>query len=129
MLEVSNIADKEDYIRVEVLGESTPGKELDDAMNVWPRAADICREKQVYRILVDWRFPGGVPTSTGYDIGSKSTGLFGRERRLRLAVVHLDQSEKARDIYRFVENVAHNRGFQFKSFADEKEATNWLQAT
>jgi len=55
------IQENQDHIRVEVSGDWTPGKELEDAIDVLTQVADICHKKGINCILAIWDVPGHIP--------------------------------------------------------------------
>ena len=55
------IQENQEHIRVEVSGDWTRGKELDDAMDVLGQVADVCHKKGVNNILAIWDVPGIYP--------------------------------------------------------------------
>jgi len=126
MVQIGELEHEQGLVRVEVTGEHTPGREMAEAASVWTRVAESCRERQVRKILAIWHAPATFPTADGFDIGSDPGALFGWERTYALAVVHMDQAPRAQELYRFVENVAHNHGYSFRSFSSEAAARAWL---
>jgi hypothetical protein len=117
------IQENQDHIRAEVSGAWTPGKELDDAIDVLAQAADICHKKGIYCILVMVDVPGRLPPLTGYDLVDKSK-KFDWDRLFKLAVVY-SHNERFIDAL-FLETVAVNRGYMVKMFKNEQEAKSWL---
>ena len=129
MIQVENLTEEDGFIRFEVSGEYTPGKEMDEVSAVWTRVTRESRERGIDRVLALWHVPAALPTVVGYDIGSRPVDLFGWDPACRLAAVHDDQREEAQELYRFIEDVAHNRGLPFRAFDNEEEALTWLLET
>lgn len=117
------IQHKPDYLRVDVSGNWTKGKELEDALDVWLQVVAACRKTGLTRILSVWNVPGKLPTMAGYDLTNDPLSR-GWDHQYRLAVVHLHE-ERFQDAL-FAETVAVNRGFQIKIFRDEQSAMGWL---
>ena len=121
-LEIS-IKEFQDYIRVEVSGARTSGKEKEDAVNLWRRVVDACSESGINRVLVVSSVTGRIPTLEAYEVAGHPEE-FGWSRDYKLALVDLDEESRRDNI--FAENVAVNRGFQVKVFDNEQEAEIWL---
>ena len=115
-----------DYLRVEVSGGWTPGKEGEDSVRVWGEVAETCKKEGKTRILAIWDVAGRLPPMDGYNLGANPE-RFGWDRRFKLATVHLHE-ERFQDGL-FVETVALNRGFRVKMFEDEEKAKSWLLAS
>lgn len=118
------ITHETDYVRVEVSGRWEPGGELGNAVDVWTRVADACRETGETRILSLWDVSGHLPMLDAYSLAS-APDSFGWEHNFKLAVVHLHE-ERFSDAL-FAETVAVNRGYEVKIFRDERSAKEWLQ--
>lgn len=114
---------KSDYLRADVSGKWTKGKELEDALDVWLQVVAACRETGLTHILSVWDVPGKLPTIAGYELTNDPLSL-GWDQHYRLAVVHLHE-ERFQDAL-FAETVAFNRGLQIKIFRDEQSAMAWL---
>ena len=121
-LEIS-IQEFPEYIRVEVSGVRTSGKEKDDAIMLWRRVVEACRESGLARILVISNVTGRIPTLEAYEVAGHPEE-FGWNREYKLALVDLDDESRQDNL--FAENVAVNRGFHVKVFDNEKEAEIWL---
>src|SRR5208283_1592199 len=102
------IKENQDHIRVEVSGNWTPGKELDDAIDVLAPVADICHKKNINYILAIWNVPGHIPALTGYDFVESATRC-NWDLHFTLALVY-PHNERLIDAL-FVETVAVNRGY------------------
>ncbi len=117
------IQENQDHIRVEVSGDWTPGKELDDAMGVLAQVSDICRKKNINHILAIWDVPGHLPAITAFNVVEYSN-RFNWDHDFKLAVVYTHH-ERYIDAL-FIETVAYNRGYRVKMFENEQEAKTWL---
>lgn len=85
------IQEKQAHIRVEVSGDRTQCKEVEDAISVWSQVAQICSEKEVCRILTISILTGRLLILVAFDI-AKSAGEFGWSRRFKLALLILMKS-------------------------------------
>jgi hypothetical protein len=84
-----------------------------------------CIEQNTTKVLVDVRaLEGRLETMEAYQIPDKHFPKM-RDRSVitRAAIVDL---EEFRNIYKFFENVAVNRGFALRVFSDLDEALEWL---
>ncbi len=118
------IEEKQDYIRVEVSGERMPGQEERDAKQVWSEVAAICARSGKRKILAIFTLRGKLPTLAAFSLG-ENPEEFGLERNFRIALI--DLNEESREMNRFAETVAHNRGFGIaKVFDNEREGAEWL---
>jgi hypothetical protein len=118
-----NIQEFEDYIRVDVSGSRTRGREMEEASDLMHRIAEVCRASGIYRILSVSRVTGRIPILDAYQLAGRPED-FGWSRVYKLAVVDLD--EESRRVTLFSEDVSVNRGFDAKVFDNEKEAEIWL---
>jgi len=114
---------KSEYLRVDVSGDWSPGKELDDALSVWTQVAEACKTSGVLVVLAVWDVPGRLPTMPAYQLGTMADS-FELGHKFKLAIVHLNEDRLNDSL--FAETVAVNRGFQVKMFSDEKQALSWL---
>ena len=112
-----------EYFRVDVTGNWTPGKELEDALAVWKQVAEVYQKSNVSKVLSVWDVPGHLPTMSAYELGTKISSL-GVDKAFSLAIVHL-RKDRLQDSL-FAETVAVNRGFHIKMFGDEESALSWL---
>lgn len=118
------IEEKQDYIRVEVSGERTSGQEERDAKQVWSEVAAICTRSGKRKILAIFTLRGKLPTLAAFSLG-ENPEEFGLGRNFRIALI--DLNEESREMNRFAETVAHNRGFSIaKVFDNEREGAEWL---
>ncbi|OHD68535.1 MAG: hypothetical protein A2W19_12135 [Spirochaetes bacterium RBG_16_49_21] len=108
---------------MEVSGDWTPGKELEDAIDVLTQVADICHKKGINCILAIWDVPGHIRALIGYEIVD-SANKCNWDRHFKLAVVYT-HNERFIDSL-FVETVAVNRGYRVKMFENKQEAKSWL---
>ena len=118
-----DIKENQDYLKVEISGDWTPGAELEDSVNVWAQVTATCNEKGVTHIMAIWNVPGYLPTMAAYNL-VESAEKFGWDKRLKLAVVHLNE-ERLKDGL-VAETLAVDRGFNIKMFNNEQKAKLWL---
>ena len=118
-----NIREFKDYIRVDVSGTRTRGKEMEEALELMKRIVEVCRASGIYRVLSVSRVSGQIPTLDAYQI-VRMPQKFGWDKNYKLAVV--DMNEESRQVTLFTEDVAVNRGFNSKVFDNEEEAKKWL---
>ena len=120
----TKITEEREYLRVEVTGDRTQGKEAEDAISTLSQIADICHKKGLSRILMSSNLSRLLPTMAAFDV-AKTPEAFGWSRSFKLAVVNLSRESKEELL--FAETVAVNRGYRlFKIFNDEEEAKEWL---
>lgn len=84
------VQNKSEYLRVDVSGDWSPGKELDDALSVWTQAAEACKTSGVFDVLAVWDVPGRLPTMSAYQLGSMADS-FDLGHKFKLAIVHLNE--------------------------------------
>ena len=124
-LEIS-IQEFPDYLRVELSGARTSGREKEDAIDIWRQVIEACQTSGVNRILVISRVSGRIPTLDAYEVAGHPE-KFGWSRDYKMALVDLDEESLQDNL--FAETVAVNRGFDVKVFDNEKEAEIWLLVT
>jgi hypothetical protein len=112
-----------DYLRVDVTGNWSTGKETKEGKELWTQAANHCNKINIYRVLAVIDIPGSLPVMAAYDIASDPDGL-GFTRAVKVAVVYTYEERYKSN--QFTENVAVNRGWAVKVFRDEREAKLWL---
>ena len=112
-----------DYLRVEISGARKQGKEVDDAIKVWSRVAEIGKAKNITHILAIIEITGFMPKMASFDIGNLAD-KFGWSRSFKLAVVTSDEESRKANLY--TETVAVNRGFDVRIFDNEQDAKIWL---
>ena len=117
------IQENQDHLRVKVSGNSVPGKELDDAIDVLTQVADICQKKRISRILTIWDVPGHLPSIIGYNIVDFAN-RFNWGFNFKMAVVYCHKG-RFQDAL-FMEKVAIHHGYKVKMFENEQEAKSWL---
>lgn len=118
-----NIQEFENYIRVDVSGSRTRGKEMEEALDLMGQIVEVCRASGIYRVLSVSSVTGQIPALDAYLIVRKPE-KFGWDKNYKLAVI--DLNEKSRQITLFSEDVSVNRGFKAKVFDNEEEAKTWL---
>lgn len=117
------VKEKGNHIRVEVTGKRIPGKEVEDAGIIWSQVSEICRTKNIDKILLVSKVTGPLSFLASFNIAATPKD-YGWSHRLRLAAVILD--EEARKGYLFSETVGVNRGYIVKIFDNEQDAKTWL---
>lgn len=117
------IKEKGNHIRVEVTGKRIPGKEVEDAGIIWSQVSEICRTKNIDKILLVSKVTGPLSFFASFNIAATPKD-YGWSNRFTLAAVIFD--EKARKGYLFSETVADNRMFVLKIFDNEQDAKTWL---
>jgi hypothetical protein len=118
-----SIQETENYIRVEVSGQRTPGSEVEDAIIVWSRVAEVCNAKQMDRILGIHNLTGRLPARAAHAI-AYDPAKFGWSKRFKLAIV--ESNEESRQDMFFVEDVAVSSGYRVRIFDSEQKAETWL---
>jgi hypothetical protein len=118
------IEENKEFVRFEISGVRIPGKEKEHAQNVFSQIAKFCHKKQQYKLLGIFRLEGKVSSSLeSYNFAS-SPEEFGWDRKFKLALVDLNEESRIQNL--FTENVAVNRGYNFKVFDNEASAIDWL---
>ncbi|MBD3160852.1 MAG: hypothetical protein GF346_01730 [Candidatus Eisenbacteria bacterium] len=88
------------------------------------RAVTVSRENETDRYLCDFRQAVLVDSAADvYDLPMHAARV-GLKRTDRIAIVHSKQEE----VFRFVETVAMNRGYEVRVFHSEDRASGWLRA-
>ena len=96
------IQEEKDLIRVIVSGDRTPGKEVDDAIELITEITTASIEKGLNRVLAIWKVKGALPVMQAWNLGNvlDSSGL---ARNIKLATVELDLDSRRGNV--FTENV------------------------
>jgi predicted fused transcriptional regulator/phosphomethylpyrimidine kinase len=118
-----SIQEKENYIRVDVSGQRTPGHEIEDAISVWSRVAEVLNEKQIDRVLAIYNLTGRLPARAAHAI-AYDPAKFGWSKHFKVALVELNE-ESRQDMF-FAEDVAVSSGYRVRIFDSEQEAEAWL---
>jgi len=116
----------EDFLRLDVSGEYTPGKVAEEAINIWARTADACREHNKSRVLMVNDVAGEMPTIDAYEI-ARNPPEIGWDHRVKVALVYKHKERFESNL--FTETVAVNRYLNVKAFQDEPNAISWLLGT
>ena len=113
---------EKEFLRLDISGEYTVGREAEEAKEIWAAAADLCRENSLTRVLSFIDVPGVFPTYAAYEVASDPES-WGWERHFKAAMVysHIERYEN-----NFSETVAVNRYFNIQGFKDEQTAREWL---
>lgn len=120
---VHRIDNKQDFLRLEVSGQWTPGKEAREAMAIFSELAAACRQTGISRVIEVFDIPGRLPTMAAYDIASNPSA-FGWDRNWKTALVFTYPERFESNL--FTETVAVNRLYNIKAFRDESIAQAWL---
>jgi hypothetical protein len=112
-----------DYLRLDVSGEYTPGAEAEEATRFWAQAAATCREHKLTRVLAVFDVPGKMPTFAAFDVASNPPAI-NWDYRVKVALVYTHKDRFESNL--FSETVAVNRGYQVKAIQDEPNAIAWL---
>ena len=120
------ITNHEDFLRLDVSGEYMPGTVAEEAINIWARTADACREHSKSRVLMVNDVPGAMPTIAAFEIASNPSEI-GWDPRVKIALVYTHKERFESNI--FSETVARNRYLNVKAFQDEPAAISWLLGT
>ena len=118
-----SIQETENYIRVEVSGQRTPGSEVEDSISVWSRVAEVCNAKQMDRVLGIFNLTGRLPARAAHAI-AYDPAKYGWSKRFKLAIV--ESNEESRQDMFFVEDVAVSSGYRVRIFDNEQKAETWL---
>ena len=118
-----SILEIQDYLRLEVSGNWTPGKESEEIIRVLAEAADSCREVGATRILAVFDVPGRLQIWDAHKVAITPES-FGWDHSFSLALVFLHEERFKSSLH--AEMVATSRGFRVKSFRDELSAKSWL---
>jgi hypothetical protein len=127
MIKVKEFTITENWIEFFVEG-TTKDVSPDGLNDVWREIANTCLDHSVLKALVHWNVTGLIPMSRAYNAVSQAETAFDWDRRIRLAVIHLEQTPEAKKLYEFVETISFNNGYQYKSFipGSDEEAQTWL---
>jgi len=117
------ISQHNDYLRLDVSGEYTPGAEAEEATRFWAQAAAACREHKLTRVLAVFDVPGTMPTFAAFDVASNPPAI-SWDHRVKVALVYTHKERFESNL--FSETVAVNRGYKVKAFQDEPNAISWL---
>lgn len=121
-----NIQELPEYIRVEVSGSRTRGKEMEEAVDLWKQVVEVCQASGRDRILFITMATGRIPTLEAYEVAGHPED-FGWSRGYKMALV--DLNPESLEDNQFAGTVAVNRGFNVKIFDNEKEGEIWLLVT
>ncbi len=127
MIEEVKIAEKESFLEININGTDSSSLSPNDIKETWTKVVKACLEAQKFKVLVYWNLINRVSMNTGFKVSTEPVELFDWDKRIRIAVIHKDQSKNALELYALVEALAANRGYYFKNFARKEGALNWLQ--
>ena len=119
----THITEYQDYVRVQVCGERSPGHSVANADRVGKMIVEYCQDKGIDRILLVLELVGRLGPLDAIGIVTNSAD-YGFHHGFKLAFVDLN-AESYRDSL-FTETVAVNRSYSMKVFDKEQEAREWL---
>ncbi|MEH6576808.1 MAG: hypothetical protein V7731_06980 [Amphritea sp.] len=119
-----NITERDAYLRVEVCGERSQGRVVQDSLSLWKEIAAICKKQNLNHILAIFRLSGKRPLMATFDIieGVQSLVWDG------LMIAYVDLNEESNQENAIAENSALMHGISFRTFETEDEAKQWLKA-
>jgi hypothetical protein len=113
---------QEDVLIITAIGS----RSLETVVAIAQEIKSLCEEHGVANVLVDVRgLEGRLRAADAFFLVIKHFKTFRDLRVIRKAAI-LDQN-LSEDRHRFLENVAVNRGYNFKIFDDFDEAIEWLR--
>lgn len=121
-----SIIENKDFLRLEVSGNWTPGKESEEIIRVLAHASDSCRKVGVTRVLAVFDIPGRLQIWDAHKVAIKPES-YGWDHSFSLALVFLYEERFKSSLHS--EMVATSLGFRVKSFRDEPSAKLWLLET
>jgi hypothetical protein len=116
----------EDYLRAEVSGARTPGREVHDAVQTGQQISDAVYRSGVSKVLAVFRMTGRLPATESHEIYSNPQA-FGWSRDVKVALVDMNPESKEDSL--FSETVAVNRAYDMSVFDNEEDALEWLLDT
>ncbi len=112
------------YLSVDISGQPSLHAERRAALAAWAAIARTMRATGSGRLLLRWRSEVPMPTVVTFDFAERwARKHWSFEWR---TAVSYDSPGLGQD-FQFLENVAVNRGLQFKVFTDPATALAWLQ--
>ncbi|MCE2612826.1 hypothetical protein LVD13_07575 [Flavobacteriaceae bacterium D16] len=112
-----------DYLKVEILGQRTPGNEVAESKQIWKEVADVLSQQEQSRILTIMKVEGRLPIKSAFQI-AESAGDLGWSRNYKMAVVA--GSEAVLMNIRLSEMILTNLGYEIKLFGSTRMARKWL---
>jgi len=117
-----------DHVALRMKGQS-PSLDrelLELALEHWSRAAQLCLERGIRRVLNVSGIVGSASSSAALRVFSHPED-FGWDRSIRMAIVRPDA--RTRQIIGMAVEVAKRNGWPFELFATEEEGLAWLGTT
>ena len=112
-----------DYLKVEILGQRTPGNEVAESKQIWKEVADVLSQQEQSRILTIMKVEGRLPIKSAFQIAESARDL-GWSRNYKMAVVA--GSEAVLMNIRLSEMILTNLGYEIKLFVSTRMARKWL---
>lgn len=112
-----------DYLKVEILGQRTPGNEVAESKEIWKKVADLLREQEQSHILTIMKVEGRLPINSAFQIAESAEDL-GWSHKYKMAVVA--GSEAVLMNIRLSEMILNNLGYEIKLFGSTRMARKWL---
>lgn len=98
---------------------------LDSVLAVARETLQACKAQDIDKVLVDVRqLEGRLGTVDAFELATRHFRTFRALRALRKAAI-VDRASSATRA-RFLEDVAVNRGYNFRIFSDVEKAKEWL---
>ena len=113
----------DDYVRIDVAGQRTPGDVAADSAEVIRHTIELFEEHGLTKCLCVLRLEGPLSALDAFEIVTTSEDM-GWQRNYRVAFVELNAD--ALEDTRFTEIVAGNRAYPVRVFETETEAMEWL---
>ena len=113
----------QDYLKVEILGNRTPGNEVAESKEIWKAVADLANKEKKYKVLALMKVKGRLPINSAFEI-AESAGSLGWSQNHKLAVVA--GSEAVLMNIRLSEMIMTNLGYEMKLFGSTRMARKWL---
>ena len=112
-----------DYLKVEILGQRTPGNEVTESKEIWKEIADLVNRENKTRVLAMMKVEGRLPINSAFEIAESAKNL-GWSQNNKLAVVA--GSEAVLMNIRLSEMIMNNLGYEMKLFGSARMARKWL---
>lgn len=111
------VEEHSDYLVFRIEGQDSFQYSLD----YWKEIADICKQKNIFKILVIESLIGQISISEMYELCEKLSLLV-----LGIDIAFIDKDKTHASDNLFGETVARNRGVNIRDFDTETDALDWL---
>lgn len=105
------------YLTIHVKGKDS----LSFSLEYWRKIGEICRQKNVNKVLVIEELEGQISVSDMFALCEQLPKLVGG---IDIAFIDIEKEHSKDNL--FGETVARNRGCNIKDFTDEHQAAKWL---